>query len=169
MEDRATYNLTQTQIVETDMKAIALSAAAEIGYALTEEQALALAYELADSKAAVGTVVAAYCAELVYDLENEHPVHTWARWAADLENDQTPPCQSYTDYVDERHHLERVMVDGRHYLADKGTREGMDAYFSKKTDRFKSHVTLEGFNRYVLGRIQEGRMQLVDPGAPAVG
>lgn len=169
MEDRATYTRTQQQIVETDLKAIARGAAADSGYTLTEEQATELAYALADSQAAVTAVVADYCGELVYDLENEHPVHTWARWAADLENDQTPPAQSYAAYVDERHHLARILLDGQHYLADKGTRAGLDAYFSKKTDRFKSHVTQEGFYRFAQGRLDEGRMRLVAPGVEAAG
>lgn len=171
MEERGPYTLSPP--VEIAFKALARKAAAEIGYTLTQEQVQALATELATEQAGkpaeLAAAVAAYCGLLVYDLENEHPVHTCARWAADLANDQTPPCQSYAAYVDERHHLGRVMLDGRHYLADKGTREGLDAYFSKYTNRFKSHVTLEGFHRYAQGRIQEGRMVLVAPGAPAAG
>ena len=169
MEARANY--TRTPPIEPAFRALALKAAAEIGYSLTEEQTQALATELAIEQpgkpAALAAAVAAYCGQLVYDLENEHPVHTWGRWAADVENDQTPPCQSYTDYVDERHHPARVMVEGQHYLADKGTREGLDAYFSKKTDRLKPHLTYEQFLRFAQGRIEEGRMVLVAPGAEA--
>jgi hypothetical protein len=163
MEERGIYILTPP--LETAFKALARKAAAEIGYTLTDEQVQALAYELAIEQpgkaVAVATVVAAYCGQLVYDLENEHPTHTWARWAADLENDQTPPCQSYTDYVDERHHLGHVLVEGQPYVADRGTRESLDAYFSKNSARLKSHVTNEQFLRFAQTRIAEGRMKAV--------
>jgi len=160
MEERAAYTLTPP--IEAAFTALAQKVAAEIGYTLTQEQAQALAYELAqelaDSPAAQRRLAAAFCGRLVYDLEHEHPVHTWSRWAADVENDQTPPCQSYSDYVDERHHPEPVVVDGQRYLADRGTREGLDAYFSRKTGRLQPHVTPAGFARFLQDRIQQGRM-----------
>lgn len=167
MEERATYTLTPS--VETAFKALAIKSAAEIGYTLTQEQVLALAYELAHelpgSPAAVSRVVAAFCVEIVYDLENEHPVHTWARWAADVENDQTPPGQGYTEYVADRHHTGTVGISGQQYTADAPTLAGLEAYFSPKTNRLKPHLAQEQFDTFVQHRIAEGRMQ---PVAPAV-
>ena len=165
MEELLLYNLSQTQIVETDFTALALKAAAEIGHPLTEGQAVELAYLLAGETAAVGTIAGHYCSQLVYDLENEHAVHTWARWAADLDNDQTPPIQRYTEYVVKRLNLARITLDGQEYLADEGTREGLDAFFSKSTDRLKSYLTSEQFYHFVQGRIHEGRMHPVAPEA----
>ena len=56
--------------------------------------------------------------------------------------------------------LALVCVDGQQYQADAGTREGLDAYFCRKTDRLKPYLTRADFNRYVQDRIAQGRMRL---------
>lgn len=105
MKPPADYSPTQRVIIEADYKPLGRAEAARLGVALTESQAVALAFLLACSTAALEHVVRGFCADLPapeYSLEFEHPVHTWARWAAALANDETPPCQRYPDYVAEQ-------------------------------------------------------------------
>lgn len=110
MEERGTYNLTPP--IETAFKALARKAAAAIGYTLTQEQVTELAYELAtelpSSPAATGQLVAAYCGQVGCGMENEHPVHTWGRWAQAVANDETLPGESYGDWVASRRHVGRL-------------------------------------------------------------
>lgn len=89
-------------VIESDFKPLGRAEAAKLGVVLTESQAVALAFVLAGSAAALEHVVRGFCADLPapeYNLDFEHPVHTWGRWAAALDNDETPPCQRYPDYV----------------------------------------------------------------------
>lgn len=163
MEARAVYTLTPP--IETAFKALALKASAAIGYTLTEQQVRDLAYELAtelpSTPAATAALAAGFCAGLGYDLENEHPVHTWGRWAHAVKNDETLPGETYGDFVESRRHVGQVGVSGQQFTADAPTLASLEAMFSKKTDRLKSHITQEYFDSFVRGRIAEGRMKAV--------
>lgn len=161
MKKPADYTPEQRVFIDRVFKPLAIAEAIDRRVTLTESQAVALAYVLAEAPEDLDIALTAFFAELPapeYNLEFEHPVHTWGRWGAALDNDETPPCQDYSEYVAERLHGATVTIGEVTYSVDAGTQVALEAYFSRKTDRLKPHLNTEQFMRLVESRIQEGRL-----------